>query len=114
MKMELSMGNIFIRKSEYYKKGDIVETHEHNFDHVTYFPEGRWIAEKLAPVVLDDGSPVLHEGRPTYNVLMKKEFNKGSSVLIDAGVRHRFTALEDGSRYGCIYAHRTAQGDIVQ
>jgi hypothetical protein len=35
-------------------------------------------------------------------------------ILIRAGVRHRIEALEDGTEFWCVYAHRDAQGRVSQ
>jgi quercetin dioxygenase-like cupin family protein len=99
--MELVLGNLFIRPMVFEKAGEVVNGHEHNFDHVTYVAKGSLRIEKL------DGGTVVA-------TVTKKASERHNSVLIKAGVCHRLTALEDDSIGHCIYAHRTAQGDVVQ
>ncbi len=99
--MELVFGNVFIRPMTFEKAGHVVEGHKHNFDHVTYCARGSFQVDKL-----EDGKVVAS--------VVKKSTDKYNAVLIKAGVCHRLTALEDDTIGHCIYAHRTAQGDVVQ
>lgn len=99
---EFISGNLYIRPMPFNKAGDVVDGHEHNFDHTTYVVRGALLIESLNP----DGT-------------VKKSATKRASdgfnwVLIKAGVRHRITALEDNSIGHCIYAHRNPQGEVVQ
>jgi len=99
--MEYAAGNIFIREGKL-DRANIMAGHEHNFDHVTYIAKGAARIEKL-----DAADNVVSS--------IEKTAEQGQNwVLIKAGVRHRVTALADGTVYHCIYAHRTPQGDIVQ
>jgi quercetin dioxygenase-like cupin family protein len=100
--MDLVCGNIFVRQMTFGSVGDVVEGHEHNFDHTTYVPRGALMFERLRA----DGS--------VEKTITKRATDGYNWVLIRAGVRHRITALEEGSIGHCIYAHRNAQGDIVQ
>jgi quercetin dioxygenase-like cupin family protein len=99
--MEYAAGNVFIREGRL-DLGNKMEGHEHNFDHVTYIAKGSAKVQKL-----DASDNVVSE--------VTKSASQGQNwVLILAGVRHRITALEDGTVYHCIYAHRSPQGDVVQ
>ncbi len=100
--MELVSGNVFIREMRFQKAGDLVEGHEHNFDHTTYVCRGAMRIERL-----DDDGQVLQSTE-------KRATDGRNWVLIKAGVRHRITALDDRTIGHCIYAHRTPQGDVVQ
>jgi quercetin dioxygenase-like cupin family protein len=100
--MEFVSGNVFVREMRFTSAGDVVEGHAHNFDHTTYISKGALRVEQLA----DDGSVV--------KAVEKSASDGRNWVLIKAGVKHRITALTDGAMGHCIYAHRTAQGDIVQ
>lgn len=100
---EYACGNIYIREGRMEKAGDLVAGHGHNFDHTTYCARGAIRVESLN----DDGSV------KDSTELRADEAIK-SWALIKRGVLHRLTALQDGSLYHCIYAHRTPQGDIVQ
>lgn len=100
--MELVSGNIFIREMRFENAGDVVHGHTHNFDHTTYIARGAVRIEQLGA---DDS---------VLNTVEKRTTDGHNWVLIKAEVRHRITALEDGSIGHCIYAHRTPQGDVVQ
>lgn len=100
--MEYASGNIFIREMRFEKAGDIVDGHTHNFDHTTYVSKGALQIDKL------DADGVILKS------VIKRASDGYNWVLIEAGVSHRLTALEDGSLGHCIYAHRDPQGEIVQ
>ncbi len=135
--IEYAMGNVFIREGGPMTAGDVVDGHAHNFDHVTYISKGAARIERLelveapyseeeltaireALAAAKDGEQSLAEipeTRTETKVLqsVEKRASDGRNwVLILAGVLHRITALEDGTIYHCIYAHRTPQGDVVQ
>jgi len=96
--MEYACGNIYIRTNDPLKKDQVVEGHKHNFDHATYCAAG-----------------ALRIDRKLGEHVDTVEVRAGElPVLIRAGVEHAITALEDGSVYHCIYAHRLPQGDVVQ
>ena len=99
--MEHALGNIFIRPGELGSPGTSVEGHKHNFDHVTYCVRGRLRIDAALP----NGERVSREIGAA---------DPHPYVLIRAGIEHRLTSLEEGTAYHCIYAHRTAQGDVVQ
>lgn len=105
--MELALGNIFVRTGGPMKKGEVVRTHCHNFDHVTYIPHGAALIEQMTPPDGDD------EGR-VLQAVTKSAAEGRNFVLIKAECWHRITALEDGTIYHCIFAHRNPQGDVVQ
>lgn len=96
--MEYSAGNIQIRPNYLQKKGDVVDGHAHNFDHVT---------------VVFEGSIHVRATLPSGDII-ERNFVKGSEFLVKAEVEHEITALEDNTLFKCYYAHRTPQGDIVQ
>lgn len=100
--MEYASGNIFIREMRFEKAGDIVDGHTHNFDHTTYVAKGALQIDKLDA----DGNVI--------KSIIKRALDGYNWVLIEAGVCHRLTALEDNSMGHCIYAHRDPQGEIVQ
>ena len=95
-------GNVFVRQMPFEKAGDQVQGHRHNFDHVTYVVRGGLRIERL-----DDDGNVL-------KVVEKRARDGFNWLLIEAGKVHRITALEDKSLGHCIYAHRNAQGEVVQ
>ncbi len=76
------------------KKGDIVDGHDHNFDHCTYIVRGSVLIETLDAA-----------GNAIKSVIRRANENF-REYLIPAGVWHRITALEDNSLAHCIYSHR--------
>lgn len=85
------------------KAGDVVETHDHNFAHVTYVPRGGFRFEEL------DG----RDGNVIRSI-EKWAKNGRNWVTIKKGVWHRLVALEDNSIYHCIYSHRTPDGEVTE
>jgi len=106
-------GNVGVRQMWFHKAGEVVDGHEHNFDHVTYIVRGTVRVERLGAPTKFDG-----DGRPVEWVveksIEKRALDGHNWILIKAGVRHRLTAMEDNSLGHCIYSHRTPQGDVVQ
>lgn len=100
--MDFISGNIFVRPLVFEKAGDVIKGHGHNFPHTTYCVHGGLRFE-----VLDDDGNVAK----TAEIHASQNFNW---LLIQAGVIHRITALEDNSLGHCIYAHRNPQGEVVQ
>lgn len=94
-------GNLYVRPN-LMAKGQIIEGHAHNFDHMSYCTHG---AVRVS--VLDAEGAVT----ATRVVAARERHNW---VLIRAGVCHRIEALEDGTKFDCIYAHREPGGDVVQ
>lgn len=106
--MELALGNIFVRTGGPLQNGEVVHTHCHNFDHVTYIPHGSAIIEQMTPPTDENPSGTVLQA-------VTKSADEGRNfVLIKAECWHRITALEDGTIYHCIFAHRNPQGDVVQ
>ena len=91
-------GNVYIRPHANMAKGDVLEGHTHNFDHVSIVFTGAVRVD----AVLTDGREV------------SAEFKAPAHCLIKAEVVHKITALEDGTNFWCVYAHRTPQADVVQ
>lgn len=102
MSTEYACGNVFVRQMLFDGyPGGVVDGHAHNFDHVTYVVRGSVRIEKL-----DDQDNVVR--------VVEKSASQGFNwILIEAGTKHRLTALEPGSIGHCIYAHRDPQGQIV-
>lgn len=89
-------GGFGVREGVLAKAGDVVETHAHNFDHITY------CRAPMRYEQLDDAG----------NVVRSVDKPSGGWVFVKAGVKHRLTALVDNCRYDCIYVHRTPDGEI--
>lgn len=88
--------NIGIRAMTFGAVGDSTDLHHHFFAHTLYCVKGSLLAEVL------DGEPLRQVLKP------------GDSVVIEANLRHRVTALLEGSEGHCIFAHRNPQGEVVQ
>lgn len=95
---EWASGNIYVRENVLAKKGDWTKGHKHQFDHTTYVIQGALHATTTHP----DGT------------ILERDFIQGQWFLVRQGVEHEITALEDNTKYHCIYSHRNPQGDVVQ
>jgi hypothetical protein len=94
-------GNIFIRPNERMHKGQVIQGHKHNFDHTSFVTDGAVHVKAFLP----DGT------------VLERDFGRGYQFrhfLVLAGVEHEITALEDDTNFYCIYAHRNAQGEVVE
>lgn len=96
------LGNVAFRTNGPLEKGRVIDSHAHNFDHVTMISHGAMLIE-----VLDAAENVVSAVTKTSK--MARNF-----VLILKGTRHRLTALEDGTVYQCVYAHRDEEGNVVE
>ena len=93
---EFAIGNIYARTQGFMEKDHLTEGHTHNFDHATMVVAGSFLVTRHNP----DGSvekAEVHAGMPP--------------MLIKAECKHSLLALEDNSKYYCVYAHRLPQGD---
>ena len=97
--MEWASGNIFIRPTVFQKAGEKINGHEHQFDHTSIVFTG---SVRVKAVFPETGKEVT------------QEFHAPAHFLVKANVKHEITALEDGTIFWCVYAHRTPQGDVVQ
>lgn len=144
--MDHARGNIFIRKMEQkegFKADTLVETHTHNFDHVSVLFSGRWHARKWLPAVTETGEPVLDAGgQPQWLLVLDIERDGPWDLLIEAKARHSFRYLgmpvpawmepflallppdkaqefrelhNKSLGHGwCMYSHRSPQGDVTE
>lgn len=117
---EHAIGNIFIRDGELLNEGDIVQTHGHKFDHVTFINNGAARIEKLRIVKesydVKDVNGMLTTIPAEFEVeksIEKKAYEKYNYVLIEKGVWHRITALLPNTIYHCIYSHRRPDTEEV-
>lgn len=105
---EPALGNIFVRKMYFEKKGDVMMNHTHNFDHtsivfkgsvrVNYIKDG----EKKERIV---SAPKMGKGKPT---------DRGEGyVLVPKEQEHELTSLEDDTEVWCTFAHRDHDGEII-
>lgn len=111
MSKEFGCGNIFVRqmifsKKEYQNDGDdnfgVVNGHKHFFDHATFVVRGTVRIDKL-----DEDNNVIKS-------ITKRAIDGFGWVLIEAGVKHKLTALEPDSIAMCVYSHRNPQGEILE
>lgn len=102
-------GPIAIRQPNtgFMKAGEIVLGHQHNFPHPTFVTHGA-LEISLLDVQETDG-----KGRPLKATVSETFVIRASDeqnfLLIQKGRFHKLTALEDGTRYQCIYPHRLEQ-----
>ena len=102
---EHACGSIFIRDcGEPMKAGEATITHAHRFDHTTFINHGAARIEKLIPTAFDEQqNPIAFT---VEREIEKKAYEAKNWVLVNAGIWHRITALEDGTTYVCVYSHR--------
>jgi hypothetical protein len=96
--VEWVSGNIFIRPNTLPKVGDVTHGHTHNFDHTTVVFRGAVHVRATLP----------------NGAVIERDFTAPAHFLVRADVEHEITALADDTVYWCVYAHRDAQGDVVQ
>lgn len=81
-------------------KGFVFPGHKHAHDHNTICFSGSFLAEMMN----DDGTV-------KRSIVMKPR----QHLLIEAGVVHRLTSLEDGTYGECWFSHRDpANGEVVE
>lgn len=97
-KKEFYCGPIGIRPIHLPKRFDIIEPHDHEFDH--------------ACLVLN-GS-VKATGTNKDGVTWEKDYKKGDMWNVEAFSMHGITALEENTVIYCIFTHRSPDGKIVQ
>ena len=89
------MGNIFVRRNRM-RKGEVIHGHAHAFDHVSYCTHG---------------AVTVRAGEQVRTIRASDDRNY---ILIRAGVEHEITALEERTKFDCVYSHRTPQGEVVE
>lgn len=111
--MELISGNIFIRMPhEAMQKDQVVLGHKHNFDHTTFCTRG------ALELCLLDVETVNAHGLPldakVAEVFVLKASDDINFQIVMKGRYHTIRALEDGTRYQCVYAHRAPQAISIE
>jgi len=96
--VEWVSGNVFIRPNALPRAGDAVQGHTHNHDHTTIVFKGAVHVRAVLP----------------NGAVIERDFTAPAHFLVRADVEHEITALADDTVFWCVYAHRTAQGDVVQ
>lgn len=106
--MELNFGGIFARiPSLWMKAGEVVLGHAHNFDHPTFTLNGKIRLDMLDVSEWDVAGQPLNATVARSVILSCDDDQPGE--LVPKGRWHVITALEDRSRYMCIYASRMPQ-----
>lgn len=83
------------------KKGDIVPWHKHAWAHDTF--------------VLSGGLRFVGRGGEREEKYIEKWATDATPwVLIEAGREHMAEALEDGTRYVCVFAVRNIDGHVIE
>lgn len=100
--IEYASGNIYLRPVHLIKAGDSVQGHQHYFDHTTFVVKGSVHVAAVSHLNCRNAE------RKT------KDFTAGQHFLVKANWHHFIKALEDDTRFVCIYSHRTPQGEVVQ
>lgn len=98
-------GNVMIRPSPMMAAGQYVQGHTHHFDHTTVVFRGAIRIKATTP----DGRVIEREFRSP-----RPDYAGPSHALIKAEVTHEITAIEDGTIFWCVYAHRDPQGEVWQ
>lgn len=86
-------GNIWVRQHTLEKAGDEVDTHEHEFDHVSLLTQGK------ARVEIEGFEP--------------KEFVAPTFIIIKKQHKHKIIAVEDNVNWYCVFALRDLDGEVV-
>lgn len=96
-------------------KGKNCGGHDHNFDHSTLIFAGSFHATARRPLFNTDGTPMLdNNGDQATIVEFERDVYAGTSLLIKAEWWHNFVALEDDSRFVCLFPSRDpVTGKIV-
>lgn len=94
------LGPVAVRPFSLAKTCHENQGHTHHYDHVTFVQAG-----SLKVFWRKPGEAEEHESRP---------FKVGEFFVVKAEVAHRVKALEDGTRYACVFTHRDFDGAVVQ
>lgn len=87
-------GNIWVRQHTFEKAGEVLDGHEHHFDHVSFLTHGK--------------AKVEVEGYPA------KEFEAPTFIVIRKDHCHKVTALEDKTNWYCVFALRDLDGSPIE
>lgn len=118
---EHASGNIFLRHVRLERAGGQVHGHRHTFDHTTIVIRGR-VRVRAKPCTCSPrfrhedancGCPP-DESPCTCHPMIEQAFDAGEHFLVKKHWVHEITALTDDVFFMCVYAHRNAQGEVVQ
>jgi quercetin dioxygenase-like cupin family protein len=96
------IGPLEIRRFHLARICDAHEGHEHNYDHDTIVISGR---VRVFYAKGTDGQSAPSESQ---------DFGPGDVVFIAARVAHTVKALENDTRYLCVFSHRDFDGRVSQ
>ena len=110
-------GNLFIRRFPLVRGEAPLESHSHNFDHVSYCALGRVLAVKMRPEV--DANGVIErrdDGLPRLIEIDRREMEPGDHMLIRSHEWHTFSLLDgcDVARVDGIFSHRDPDGTVTR
>jgi len=91
-------GSLRIRKWVDGKEGDCIPGHGHKHNHTTFVMSGICRIE----ATLLDGSK------------FDETFIAPTHAPILAGVRHKLTAMVDGTEWWCVFSHRDFNGQVIE
>lgn len=94
------VGPLGIREFQLAKKCEANQGHRHNYDHATIVIRG----------ALKVYSKTTEDGEEKESVV----FREGARFTVLANVYHRIVALEDQTRYLCVFSHRDFEGLVTQ
>jgi hypothetical protein len=86
-------GNVWVRQHKLEKAGDVVDTHEHQFDHVSLLTNG------TARIEVEGYEP--------------KEFVAPTFIIIKKEHKHKLIAVTDDVNWYCVFALRDIDGEVV-
>jgi len=109
---EYNVGFEFVREPEApLPEGHIIETHTHNHHHNTHLTMGLWEVHRYQPIVDDGGE---RTGWQELETLTIQGGGARSIVPIPANRKHKFILLKGPGFYRCVFAHRDADGNVIE
>ncbi len=107
-KFRIRAGGICIRENLMTEVEDVIQGHEHCFDHCTVVVTGSIRVECFQKIFDADLKPVLDKhGKGRWMHISTVEVTAGGSLDILAEHRHRITSLEANTKFACVFAHRS-------
>lgn len=116
---EYTVGFEFVREpNDLLPEGAVVETHQHRHHHNTHLTMGLWEVHRFQPVVLANGEQAADKDGEKLWIPMPVLTIQGggprSIVPIPAHMRHKFVLLKGLGFYRCVFAHRDADGNVIE
>lgn len=109
---EYILGFEFIREPDApLAEGHVIEIHLHNQHHNTHLTMGLWDIFRWQKIVDGAGKVI------GWHELQKLTVQGGgprSVIPIPANMKHKFVLLKGWGFYRCVFAHRDADGNIIE